>query len=162
MKNIIFITVSLLFVSLFTTSNATAQNTAEAELTKMWSDVWKAYESDDLSKVWLHYADKACEIYPDGSMITGLSNIKAGYEQFAGMLEGTPSWTASKPVIRLITPDVALLTSDVVSDIKLKGGQQMGGKATFALLVHKVNGKWLIEFDSQTPVMQMPEPPKGN
>ncbi len=156
MKNIIFTTLTVLFVSLFATANATAQNTAEAELTKMWDDVWKSYEGNDLSKVWPYYAEKACEIYPDGSMMTGVATIKAGYEQFSGMLEGTPSWNASKPVIRLITPDVALLTSEVVSDIKLKGGQQVGGKSTFALVAHKVSGKWLIEFDSQTPVLQMP------
>jgi hypothetical protein len=74
--------------------------------------------------------------------------------------EGTPSWSATKPNIRLITPDVALLTSEVVSDIKLKGGQQVGGKSTFALLLRRAGGKWLIEFDSQTPVLQMP--PAGN
>lgn len=155
MKNIIFTALALLFVSLFSIS-ANAQTTAETELTKMWDDMWKAYEGNDLSKVWPYYAEKATEIYPDGSMMTGVAAIKAGYEQFSGMLEGIPTWKATKPVIRLITPDVALLTSDVVSDIKLKGGQQVGGKATFALIVHKVNGKWLIEFDSQTPVLQMP------
>jgi uncharacterized protein (TIGR02246 family) len=155
MKNITTTTLTLLFVSLFSLS-ASAQSTAETELNKMWTDVWKTYEGNDLSKVWPYYAEKATEIYPDGSMMTGLSNIKAGYEQFAGMLEGTPTWKTTPPVIRLISSDVALLTSEVVSDIKLKGGQQIGGKSTFALIAHKVNGKWLIEFDSQTPVLQMP------
>jgi uncharacterized protein (TIGR02246 family) len=107
--------------------------------------------------MWSFYAENACEIFPDGSMITGAANIKAAYDQFKGMLEGTPTWTMSKPNIRFITPDVALLTSDIVSDIKLKGGQQVGGKATFATIVRKTNGRWLIEFDSQTPVLQMPE-----
>jgi uncharacterized protein (TIGR02246 family) len=161
MKNFFFSTLALLFVSLFATPSLQAQSPAEAEILKMWNDVWNAYERDDLAKVWSYYAEKACEIYPDGSTIHGVANIKAGYEQFMGMVEGRPSWSATKPAIRFITPDVALLTSDVVADIKLKGGQQVGGKSTFALLARKANnGKWLIEFDSQTPVLQMP--PAGN
>jgi uncharacterized protein (TIGR02246 family) len=160
MKNFLFSTLTLLFVSLFATPSLQAQNAAEAEILNMWNDVWKAYESNDLAKVWPFYAEKACEIYPDGTIMHGTATIKAGYEQFIGMLEGTPSWSATKPNIRFITPDVALLTSEVVSDIKLKGGQQVGGKSTFALLARKANGKWLIEFDSQTPVLQMP--PAGN
>lgn len=154
MRNILCCTLALFFASLLP-MNAQAQN-PEAEVLSMWDNVWKAYDGNDWSKVWPFYAEKACEIYPDGSMVTGIANIKAGYEQFTGMLEGTPTWQATKPVIRLITPDVALLTSDVVSDIKLKGGQQVGGKATFALIAHKVKGQWLIEFNSQTPVLQMP------
>ncbi len=156
MKNIIFSIFTLLIVGLFTTSTQAQKNT-EAEILNMWKEVWAAYESNDLSKVWSHYAENATEIYPDGTTITGLSAIKAGYEQFNGMIEGKPSWNASVPTIRFITPDVALLTSDVTSDIKLKGGQQIGGKESFALLLRKTNGKWLIEFDSQTPVLQMPE-----
>jgi uncharacterized protein (TIGR02246 family) len=156
MKNIIFSFFALLLVSLFA-SNTQAQNTTESEIIKMWKEVWTAYESNDLAKVWPFYAENATEIYPDGTKITGLAAIKAGYEQFSGMLEGNPTWQTSTPVIRFITPDVALLTSDVTSDIKLKGGQQVGGKASFALLLRKANGKWLIEFDSQTPVLQMPE-----
>jgi uncharacterized protein (TIGR02246 family) len=154
MRNILFCTLAFFFASLLPT-NAQAQN-PEAEILSMWDNVWKAYESNNLAKVWASYAENACEIYPDGSMMTGAANIKAGYEQFSGMLEGTPSWQSTKPAIRLITPDVALLTSSVVSDIKLKGGQQVGGKSVFALVAHKVKGQWLIEFDSQTPVLQMP------
>lgn len=156
MKNIIFAFLALAFVNVLAFT-AQAQNATEAEILKMWNEVWAAYESNDLAKVWPHYAENATEIYPDGSKTTGLAAIKAGYEQFTSMVEGKPTWQATVPAIRLITPDLALLTSDVTSDIKLKGGQQIGGKSSFALLIRKTNGKWLIEFDSQTPVLQMPE-----
>ena len=73
------------------------------------------------------------------------------------MLEGTPSWKISKPEITFFGSDVALLTSDITTDVKLKGGQQIGGKANFATIIQKVNGKWLIVFDSQTPMQEMPE-----
>lgn len=163
MKNILFCTLTLLFAGAFT-QNANAQTTAakndEAGLLKMWDDVWQAYQSNDEAKMWSFYADNACEIYPDGSMLCGLKAIREGYEAFKGMMEGTPSWTMTKPNVHFIEPNVAYLTSDVTSDIKLKGGQQIGGKSTFMALVHKVNGKWLIKFDSQTPVIPMPEPGK--
>lgn len=156
MKNILFCTLSLLFVSVFTT-NAFAQNKAndEAGVLKMWDEVWNAYEANSPS-MWSFYADDACEIYPDGSIVCGLQNIKAGYEAFAGMLEGTPSWSYTKPEVRFIEPTVALLIGEITSDIKLKGGQQVGGKMKFTALVRKTNGRWLIVYDCQTPMVQMP------
>jgi uncharacterized protein (TIGR02246 family) len=156
MKNILFSTLALLFVSSFS-FNANAQSTDEASVLKMWDAVWQAYESGDDAKVWSFYADNACEIYPDGSAACGLKIIKEGYEQFKTMMEGNPSWIASRPTVTMIGSDVALLMCDVTTDIKLKGGQQIGGKSKFAAIVHKIKGQWLIVFDSQTPVMQMPE-----
>lgn len=154
MKNTFLFSLILLLSSF---STLRAQSAAEAELLKGWDEIWKAYSSNDMTKVWAFYAENATEIYPDGSMAAGVATIKAGYEQFSAMLEGTPSWKMDKPVVRFITPDVALLTSNIVTDMKLKGGQQIGGKGTFAVIVHKVKGKWLIEFDSQTPVINMAE-----
>lgn len=158
MKNLIFKTLTLLFVCCFS-FHANAQNNAktEAEILKMWDAVWASYESGNEAKMWSYYADDACEIYPDGSSVCGAKAIKEGYEMFKGMLEGAPSWTTTKPSITFIGQDVALLVCDIKSDIKLKGGQQIGGPAKFATILHKVNGKWLIVFDSQTPVLQMPE-----
>lgn len=157
MKNILFSTLTFLLSGLFTLSlHAQSAANDEAGLRKMWDAVWQAYESNDEAKMWSFYAQDACEIYPDGSSACGLQTIKAGYEQFNGMMEGTPSWTTSAPTIQFIEPNVALLMADITTDIKLKGGQQIGGKSKFATIVHKVNGRWLIVFDSQTPVMQMP------
>ena len=157
MKNILIGTLTLLCASCFI-SNASAQSAAndEALLIKWWNNVWQAYEKGDEAKMWAAYAENACEIYPDGSSMCGLKDIKAGYEQFKGMLEGAPSWSYTVPTVQFIEPNVALLVADITSDIKLKGGQQIGGKAKFAAIVHKVNGQWQIVFDSQTPVMQMP------
>lgn len=159
MKNFIRIASALLFINLFG-FNANAQNNSkeEAALLKMWDTIWEAYESGNEAKMWSFYAENACEVYPDGSSVCGLKSILQGYEQFKTMLEGTPSWSMTKPTVTFFAPDMALLMSDVTADIKLKGGQQIGGKSKFAAIVHKVNGNWLIVFDSQTPVMEMPAP----
>ena len=157
MKNIFFSALTLLFVSIFTfNANAQTSSKAEAEILKMWDAVWQAYESGNEAKMWSFYADNACEIYPDGSSICGVKAIKEGYEMFKSMMEGAPSWTMTKPTITFLGTDVALLISDVTADIKLKGGQQIGGQLKFATVIHKVNGQWLIAFDSQTPVIPMP------
>lgn len=156
MKNTFFSFLSLLFVSLFSL-NAHAQSAEESKILKMWDEVWQAYESGNEAKMWSFYTEDACEIYPDGSSVCGVKAIREGYEQFKTMMEGKPSWTMTKPTVRFLGADVALLMSDVTSDIKLKGGQQIGGKSKFATIVRKVNGKWMIEFDSQTPAIPMPD-----
>ena len=156
MKHLLSLSLSLLLVSLFSFSSSAQTSSSEAEVLKMYNETWAAYETKDMAKVWSMYSDKATEIYPDGSLISGLSNIKQAFEQFSSIVEGTPHWKVGTPAIRFITAEVALVTSDVMSDIKLKGGQQIGGKLTFALLLRKTHGKWLIEFDSQTPTLPVP------
>lgn len=157
MKNIIFSALTLFSMSLLNqTAMAQSSATNEAKVLKMWETVWQAYETGDEAKMWSFYAENACEVYPDGSSLCGLKAIREGYEQFKTMLEGKPSWTYQKPEVTFIEPNVVLLISDVTADIKLKGGQQIGGKTKFVVLIHQVKGQWLIAFDSQTPVMQMP------
>jgi len=148
----ILISALTVFFSAVLSLNAHGQ---QADILKMWDGVWNAYEKNDPS-MWNYYAEDACEVYPDGSHICGMANIKAGYEQFAGMLEGTPTWTYTQPEVRMIEPTVALLVAEITSDIKLKGGQQIGGKTKFTALVRKQNNSWKIVYDSQTPVLQMP------
>ncbi len=157
MKNIKINFLTLVCAVLFA-FNANAQsNPNEKEVLKMWNDVWQSYEKGDEAKMWSFYAEDACEIYPDGSQLCGLKTIREGYEQFKDMLDGTPSWKLSTPTLNFVEPNVVILTADVESDIKLKGGMQIGGKSKFMALVHKVKGNWLIVFDSQTPVIPMPE-----
>ncbi len=154
MKNLLFFLLATLF-----TLNANAQKNAkdEADIMKTWDDVWKAYENNDESKMWDFYAPNACEIYPDGSAVCGLTDIKAGYDMFKGMMEGTPSWTCTKPDIHFVDANNALLLTDITTDVKLKGGQQIGGKSKFAVLVHKEKGAWKMVFSSQTPIIPMPD-----
>ena len=154
MKNLLFFLLATLF-----TLNANAQKNAkdEADILKYWDTSWKAYEDNDESKMWTFYAPNACEVYPDGSTVCGLDNIKAGYDQFKGLLEGAPIFTYSKPDIHFIDANNALLLANITTDVKLKGGQQIGGNTKFALVLHKEKGKWLAVFSSQTPVIPMPD-----
>lgn len=158
MKTTIFSALTIIFSAFVLNANAqtATKSNDEAVVLKFWNEVFAAYDKGDEATMWAAYDENACEIYPDGSHMCGLAALKAGYEQFKGMLEGTPSWKSGAPEIHFIDPNNALLISEVTSDLKLKGGQQIGGKMKFTALVHKANGKWKIVYDSQTPVMQMP------
>lgn len=163
MKFILSIALAALCCALFFTQEASAQTAAdEAAVQKMWADVWKSYETDEAA-MWSFYAPDATEIYPDGSTASGLDEIRKGYEMFKTMMDGKPSWTMATPAVQFITPEVALLHCEIVSDIKLKGVGQIGGKSRFAALVRRSSeGRWLIVFDSQTPILPPPPGLGGN
>lgn len=40
--------------------------------------------------MWVFYTDNAFEISPDGMLASGIENLKAGWEQFVGMLDAGP------------------------------------------------------------------------
>lgn len=117
-------------------------------------EVYGAYEKDAMS-IWNYYTDESGEIYPDGSMLIGKEKLVAGFEEFQKMVDGQPTFTYQLTSWRLLTPDVALVTWDTNSDVKIQG-QQVGGPARCLAVLRKVKGKWMIEFDTMTPIVQMP------
>lgn len=156
MKNIFFSTLALLLLSLFS-SSANAQTAAdEAAVKTFWKEVWKAYESGNVDEVMKLYADKACSITPDGRLQSGKEAMKTDWENFTKMTDAPPKFSYEEPTIRVITADVAIVTYATQADIKI-GGQQVGGKMLGMAVLHKVNGKWTVEADSSTPVIEMPE-----
>jgi uncharacterized protein (TIGR02246 family) len=156
MKNILFSILALLFVSLFT-SNANAQTAADETAVKtFWKQVWKAYEVGNVDEVMKIYADNATSITPDGRLQSGKAAMKEDWEAFTKMTDAPPKFTYEEPSIRVITADVAIVNYFTQADIKI-GGQQVGGKMLGIAILHKVNGKWIVEADSMTPVMEMPE-----
>lgn len=158
MKTNILCILTILFSAFALNANAqtAGKPNEETAILKFWNDVFAAYASNNEAAMWAAYDENACEVYPDGSHLCGVATMKAGYEQFKGMLEGTPTWQPGTPEIHLVDANNALLISDVTTDIKLKGGQQIGGKMKFVTMIHKSNGKWHIVFDGQTPILQMP------
>lgn len=156
MKNILFSILALLFVNLFST-NANAQTAAdEAAVKTFWKQVWKAYESGNVDEVMKVYTDNACSITPDGRLQSGKEAMKADWEAFTKMTDAPPKFTYEEPSIRVITADVAIVIYATQADIKIDG-QQVGGKMLGMAVLHKVNGKWTVESDSMTPVIEMPE-----
>ena len=157
MKNFLF-NLMLCCAFALTTQIMTAQTPADETAVKsFWKEVWQAYESGDINKVMAYYTDNAQEISPDGSLASGKKTLIDNWNTFMKMLDGKPSFQTSEPTIRFITPDVVLIISDTEADLKM-GGQQIGGKTKDTVLLHKINGRWYVEFDSMTPVIEMPAP----
>lgn len=148
------ITLFSLFTTLITLH---AQNAAdEAAVKKFWNDVNEAYVSGNDDQMWAAYTENAAEIGPDGSLTTGKKALRENWDMFMKMADEKPKFSYTNPAVRFITPDVAIITWDSEMDIKIQG-QQVGGKTKGTAVVHKIKGKWFVEFDSLTPIMQMPE-----
>lgn len=154
MKSII-LSASVLFCSLFFVHKAVAQDN-QATFESYLQKVYDAYESGNADAMWAFYTDAASEVSPDGTLASGIKNLRAGWDMFMKMVDSKPTFTYKLTSWRLITPEVALITWDSTADIKVQG-QQVGGPATCSAVLHKINGQWKIEFDGMTPVMQMPE-----
>jgi len=142
--------------------NKTPKNLANTEATnllKMWKSTWDAYQAGDTKKMWAAYTNDAAEISPDGNITYGKKALKASWEEFMKATDKAPSFTYGDPQVRMLTNDVALIVWDSSADIQM-GGQQLGGKTKGMAVVRKIKGQWLIEFDSLTPVIPMPESQK--
>lgn len=146
-----------LLLSLFTTlSLLHAQSaTDEAAVKNFWKDVNDAYQSGNDEQMWAAYTENACEIGPDGTLTVGKKALREGWDMFMKMADEKPKFSYANPLVHFITPEVAIITWDSEADIKIQG-QQVGGKTKGMAVVHKVKGKWFVEFDSLTPIMQMP------
>ncbi len=154
MKAVIFCA-SLLFTSAFFGQNAQAQTDNQATFEAFIKTVYDAYQSGSDDAMWVFYSDNAGEITPDGRLSSGKEALKSSWKEFMKMVDSRPNFSYKMTSWRLITPDVAILTWDTVADIKIQG-QQVGGPTSDMAVLRKVNGNWLIEFDSMTPVVEMP------
>jgi len=157
MSKLLHLATATFFLALFVYPNVQAQTAADAASVKaFWKEVWQAYQTGDTDKVMQVYTDNASSITPDGRLQTGKAAMKEDWENFMKMVDETPKFSPGEPNIRLITPDVAIVTYSTEADIKM-GGQQVGGKMLGMAVAHKINGKWMLETDSMTPVLPMPE-----
>ncbi len=154
MKKIILF--SALFVAGIVSAHAQTKSD-ETAIKAMLKDCFQAFAEGDNERGFSYYADNAWEISPDGSLAMGKQTIRAGYDAFMKMIEGKPKFTFNNVEVRFIKSDVAIVAMDYEADIKING-QQIGGKSKGLGVVQKVNGKWLLEADAATPVMQMPDP----
>lgn len=155
MKNIFFnALMTLLFAC--NINAATAQTAAdEAAVREFFMAAWATFNAGDIDKSLDAFTEKAGEIGPDGSLLTGKQSLRESYEAMMKMVDAKPSFSCEQLTVRFITADVAITTFDSNADIKI-GGQQVGGKTKGMAVLHKINGKWLIEFDSSTPVLPPP------
>ncbi|HMQ60307.1 MAG TPA: SgcJ/EcaC family oxidoreductase [Flavilitoribacter sp.] len=155
MKTIKFCTLTFAFALIAFAAQAQRAGSEEAAIKNLWNSIYQAFETGNNEAMWAAYTDNAGEIGPDGSLTIGKEKLKASWEAFMKMVDEAPKFTLEEPTVRILTPDVAILTWQSSADIKV-GGQQFGGKSVGMAVVRKIKGNWMVEFDSMTPVMEMP------
>ena len=128
--------------------------TDDVEIKSLWKNIWTSLASNDVNKMFDYYTDNACEITPDGNMTCGKVELIENWKSFVNMIDEKPRFKVSDPSIRYLSPEIGILSWNSENDIKLDS-KQIGGKTKSMSLIHKINGKWLIEFDAITPVLQM-------
>ncbi len=143
---------SLMVIGIQAQNKSNALDKTFEKLMKEWYDNVDVANAD-----WTkYYTNDACELGPDGRLTCGLKNIIDGFNEMLKMADAPPKFTYKYLSHRLINPDLAMMYFETTADIKIKG-QQFGSPTMGAALVHKINGRWLIEFDCITPIMTMPE-----
>lgn len=146
----------IIMAFVFGSQNANAQTDNKATFEAYLASVYAAYESGNADQMWAYYTDDAAEIGPDGSLTSGKEALKTSWDGFMEMLDKKPTFTYELTSWRLIKPDVAIVTWNSTADIVMQG-QQLGGPTSCSAVLVKVKGKWQIEIDTMTPVMQMPD-----
>ena len=157
MKNFFFKCLAIC-ACIFFTQTANAQSAGdEAAVKAFWKNVWDAYDAGDTEKMWAAYTEDAAEISPDGHLTQGKKALRENWDMFMKMVDAPPKFSYENPAVRMLSSELAILTWDSNTDVKIHG-QQMGGETKGMAVVRKIKGQWKVEFDSITPVMEMPAP----
>lgn len=95
------------------------------------------------------------QIIPDGTIVRGKANVLSGISAYMGYLQTQPKpdRVESKKTsqqYRYLMPDMVLVTSSEETT-SFFGDKSTVEKLTTAMVLHKVNGKWLTELIALTP-----------
>lgn len=159
MKKLLLSALAICGLFLFTQNIQAQSNKAESfESFKAYLDhVYKVYDGLNVDEILKYYVADAQEIGPDGSLVSGTAALKTNWEGLVKMLDKKPVFTHKLLSARQIRPDVAIITFEQDAEMQI-GGQQIGGKTICMAVLSKKDNRWLIEFDSMTPVVPMPMP----
>ncbi len=157
MKTSFFSFIILLSASLFSSKTA-AQADNQATFETYLKTVYGAFEIGGFDALTKYYASSATEVSPDGTLLNGLSTIRANWAEAENMFDAKPQFEYKLTTWRLMKPDVAILTWDAVDKFSMQG-QQMEFSSTASAVLRKEKGQWLIEYSQLTPKMpfEMPD-----
>jgi hypothetical protein len=115
-----------------------------------------AFQKMDISILTPLLNENVEQIIPDGTIVRGKANVISGISAYMGYLQSQPKpdRVESKKTsqqYRYLTPDMVLVTSSE-ENTSFFGDKSTVEKLTTAMVLHKVNGKWLTELITLTPV----------
>ena len=128
--------------------------TDEAGLKTFWNNLWEAYTTGNAVEIYAHYTENATMTTPDGNTLVGKHAIIDSWNEMVEMIDEKPKFTYSNLTISFSSKDMASLSWDNTTDIKIEG-KQIGTSVKETAVVHRLNGIWLIESDFMRPLIQM-------
>lgn len=157
MKNIL-ITFILLALSL---GSACAQSLSAADqkaIDETMTLGQTAFQKMDISILTPLFSENVEQIVPDGTIVRGKANVSAGIGAYMSYLktQPKPDRVESKKTseqYRYLMPDLVLATYSEETTTFF-GDKSKAEKMTTAMILHKINGKWLVELIALTPVTQ--------
>jgi ketosteroid isomerase-like protein len=159
MKSSIFSFIILLSTSLFSSKSA-AQTDNQGTFEAYLKTVYGAFETGGFDALAKYYASSATEISPDGTLLNGLTAIRANWAEAEKMFDAKPQFEYKLTSWRLVTENVAVIIWDATDKFSMQG-QKMEFQSTASAILRKEKGQWLIEFAQLTPKVQF-DVPSGN
>jgi uncharacterized protein (TIGR02246 family) len=137
--------------------NAIGQaNADEQALRNLIGKAIDDYYAGDADKLAAYYAENATMVIYTGQKINGRAAIRESVAEGFKIEKPTPAnFKFAVASVRFLNANLAIVVAD------LKGTSQMDGKTiewsgVSTLVFSRSGGKWLIELESNTPVMSMP------
>ncbi len=130
----------------------------EKFLTDVYNAYYEAFDKKTYKNFSKFFSGNAAEIGPDGRLTYTLKTLKEVWAETDKMMDEKPSFKNKLTSSRMVNSEIAIITWDSEADVKIQG-KQMGGMTTCMAVLKKSGESWVIEFDSATPAIPMPEMP---
>ena len=120
-----------------------------------------AIEKMDIAAIEALLTENAEQITPDGNITRGRTNVVANMKGYMEFLKGLPKPDKFETKLlgmqsRYLAPNVILSTYTEENTLSF-GSQTKVEKTTTAVVLKKLNDKWLADLITLTPVVKMPE-----
>lgn len=160
MSNFIRIAAVLLLTALCANANAqTISATDQKGIEACYNGFMAAFEKLDASNLGSLLTENAEHIIPNGAIIRGRDNVVAAMKGYMEFLKTQPK--PDNVEIKNLGMQSRYLASDVILSTYTEetsttvAGKTNVEKLTNAIIMRKVNGQWLAELISLTPVVEM-------
>lgn len=163
MKNIL-LTLLTCCAFVFFSQTLQAQTISDADqkgVTACYNDFTAALGKMDIKAIEALLTENAEQITPDGNITRGRTNVVANMKGYMEFLKGLPKPDKVETKLlgmqsRYLAPNVILSTYTEETTLSF-GSQTKVEKTTTAVVLKKLNDKWLADLITLTPVVKMPE-----
>lgn len=163
MKNILLTLITCCAFAFFS-QTLQAQSISDADqkgIMTCYNDFSAAFGKMDIAGIEAQLTENVDQITPDGSITHGRTNVVANMKGYLEFLKGLPKPDKVDTKLigmqsRYLAPGTILTTYTEEKSISF-GGQTKVEKTTTAVVLKKMNNRWLLDLIALTPVVSGPE-----